>query len=102
MDFGVKEFQTGLVCINDITPRHKAKTEEKHPELLAGIRNIMEPQSDSDSHLSTKLLYPNMTVKAVYEALVVKGWSAESLPTVRTISNILLRHDYRLRTVVKT
>jgi hypothetical protein len=34
----------------------------------------------------------------------VFGWkrSAESLPTVRTISNILNRQDYRLRTVAKT
>jgi len=99
---GVKEFQTGLVCINDITSRLKPKTEEKHPELLTEIRNIMEPQSESDSHLRTTLLHTNMTAKAVYEALVEKGWSAESLPTVRTISNILLRHDYRLRTVAKT
>ena len=99
---GVKEFQTGLVCVNDITPRLKPKTEEKHPELLTEIRKIMEPQSESDSHLRTTLLHTNMTAKAVYEALVEKGWSTESLPTVRTISNILLRHDYRLRTVAKT
>jgi hypothetical protein len=38
---GVKEFQTGLVCVNDITPRLKPKTEEKYPELLTEIRNIM-------------------------------------------------------------
>jgi hypothetical protein len=43
-----------------------------------------------------------MTAQAVYNALLEKGWSAESLPTVRTISNILIRHDYRLRTVAKT
>ena len=42
------------------------------------------------------------TAAAVYEALVQKGWSAEELPTVRTISNILNRLDYRLRTVAKT
>jgi hypothetical protein len=43
-----------------------------------------------------------MTASAVYDALVEKGWSEEELPTVRTISNILDRHNYRLRTVVKT
>ena len=31
-----------------------------------------------------------------------KGWTVESLPTVRTISNILNRQGYRLRTVAKT
>jgi hypothetical protein len=99
---GINEFKTGISCVNDITQRLKPKTEEKNPELLAEIRTIMEPHSESESHLRTTLLYTNMTAKAVYNALVEKGWAAASLPTVRTISNILIRHDYRLRTVAKT
>lgn len=43
-----------------------------------------------------------MTAPAVYEALLEKGWSEETLPSVRTISNILNRHGYRLRAVAKT
>ena len=43
-----------------------------------------------------------MTAQSVYDALVANGWSKESLPTVRTISNILNRNEYRLRTVAKT
>ena len=62
----------------------------------------MEPHSESESSLRTTLLYTHMTAKAVYDALVEKGWSVGSLPTVRTLSNILIRHDYRLRTVAKT
>jgi hypothetical protein len=42
-----------------------------------------------------------MTAKAVYGLLLEKGWSEEELPTVRTISNILNRQEYRLRTVAK-
>jgi len=49
-----------------------------------------------------RMLYTNMTAQSVYDALVTEGWPEESLPTVRTISNILNRHEYRLRTVVKT
>ena len=96
------EFQTGILCVNDISKRLKPKTEEKNPELLAEIHDIMEPHSESESHLRTTLLYTNMTAKAVFDVLVEKGWSAESLPTVRTISNILIRQNYRLRTVAKT
>jgi hypothetical protein len=99
---GIKEFQTGILCVNDISQRLKPKTEEKNPDLLAEIHDIMEPHSESESHLRTTLLYTNMTAKAVFDALVEKGWSAESLPTVRTISNILIRQNYRLRTVAKT
>lgn len=99
---GINEFKTGISCVNDISTRVKPKTEEKNAELLAEIHTIMEPHSESESHLRTTLLYTNMTAKAVYNALVEKGWSAESLPTIRTISNILIRHNYRLRTVAKT
>jgi hypothetical protein len=88
--------------VNDISERRKPKAEEKNPELLAEIRTIMEPDSEAESHLRTTFLYTNMTAQAVYNALVEKGWSEESLPSVRTISNVLNRHDYRLRTVAKT
>ena len=99
---GINEFKTGISCVNDISTRIKPKTEDQKPELLAEIHRIMEPHSEADSHLRTTLLYTNMTAKTVYEALVEKGWSTESLPTMRTISNILLRHNYQLRTVAKT
>lgn len=102
VEVGINEFQTGISCVNDISARLKPKTEEKNPKLLAEIQAIMEPHSESESSLRTTLLYTNMTAKAVYDALVEKGWPADSLPTVRTISNILSRQDYRLRTVAKT
>ena len=99
---GINEFKTGISCVNDLSTRIKPKTEEKNPELLVEIHNIMEPHSETDSHLRTTLLHTNLTAKTVYDALVDKGWSTESLPTVRTISNILLRQNYQLRTVAKT
>jgi hypothetical protein len=43
-----------------------------------------------------------MTAKTVREALMKKGWSEQSLPSVRTISNLLNRQNYRLRTVAKS
>jgi len=99
---GINEFKTGISCVNDLSTRVKPKTEEKNPKLLVEIHNIMEPHSEADSHLRTTLLHTNMTANTVYDALVEKGWSVESLPTVRTISNILLRQNYQLRTVAKT
>ncbi|MCP4148196.1 MAG: transposase [bacterium] len=99
---GMNEFRTKMVCVNDLSDRRKPKTEEKKPELLADIVEIMEPHCQSESHLRTTLLYTNMTAKAVYDALLDKGWSEETLPTHRTISNILNRHNYRLREVEKT
>ena len=102
IEVGIREYQTGITCINDIGARVKPKTEDKHPQLLAEIQAIMEPHSESESSLRTTLLYTHMTAKTVREALVQKGWSTQSLPSVRTISNLLNRQDYRLRTVAKT
>jgi hypothetical protein len=99
---GIKEQKTGILCINDLSERHKPRAEEKHPELLESIRKIMDPQSHADPQLRTTLLYTNMTAQAVYDALIAEGWSESSLPSVRTISNILNRQQYRLRSVQKT
>lgn len=101
VELGMNEFRTKVFCINNISTRRKPKAEEKEPRLLADIIEIMNPQSQAESHLRTTLLYSNMTAKAVYNALLAKGWPQESLPTTQTISNILDRHNYRLRTVAK-
>lgn len=98
---GINEFRTKILCINDLSTRHKPKAEDKDPRLLADIIEIMDPHSQAESRLRNTLLYTNMTAKAVYDALVQKGWPEEALPTVRTISNILDRHNYRLRSVAK-
>ena len=102
VELGMNECRTNILCVNDLSTRHRPKVEEKDPRLLGDIIEIMDPHSQAEARLRTTLLYTNMTAKAVYEALVQKGWSEVELPTLRTISNILDRHDYRLRTVAKT
>jgi len=102
VELGMNEFRTKILCANDLSTRQKPKAEDKDPRLLADIIEIMDPHSQAEPRLRTTLLYTNMTAKAVYNALVQKGWPEEALPTVRTISNLLDRHNYRLRTVAKT
>jgi hypothetical protein len=102
VSLGINEYKSGIVCVNDLSGRRKPKSEEKHPELLADIRKLLEPNSQAEPRLRTTLLYTNMTAQSVYNALLSNGWTEETLPTVRTISNILNRNEYRLRTVAKT
>lgn len=97
---GINELRTGITCVNDLSARRKPKAEEKDSQLIADIREIIEPQTRADPQLRTALGYTNMTAQAVYDALKEKG--RETLPTVRTISNILNRLGFRLRTVGKT
>jgi hypothetical protein len=102
VELGIKELQAGIVCVNDLSRRRKPKTEEKCPELLREVRLIMDPKSQAQSHLRTPLSYANVTAKSVRATLVEKGWSDAELPSVRTMSNILNRQDYRLRRVEKS
>ena len=99
---GMNEWRTGIACLNDLSERRKPRTEEKYPQLLLDLRQIMDPESQAESHLRTSFSYTNMTADAVRSALLEKGWSNETVPTVRTLSNILNRQDYRLRSVAKT
>lgn len=99
---GAHEFQSGIMCVNDIANRKKPKVEEKEPRLLDDIHAIMSPQSQADPRLRTTLMYTNMTAKKVYDGLRKMGWTKKTLPTVRTVSNVLGRNNYRLRTVIKT
>ena len=99
---GLDELRTGVAQANNLEKRRKPRFEEKHPRLAEDIRALMEPGSHAESHLRTALAYTNMTAEAVRAALLEKGWPEETLPTARTISNILNRMDYRLRLVKKT
>lgn len=99
---GMNEFRTKILCVSDLSVRRKPRSEEKYPKLPADIAEIMEPHSQSESHLRTALLYANMTAKAVYNALISKGWTEDTLPRLQTVSSILNRHGYRLRSVENT
>ena len=102
VELGINELRSGIRCLDDISERKKPKIEEKNPKLLCDIQRIMDPRSQAEPRLRTTLLYSDLTAKSVYDALLEAGWTKEDLPTPRTISNILNRHNYRLRTVEKS
>jgi hypothetical protein len=102
VEMGMNELRTGIVCLNDISTRHKPRTEDKYPEMLDDMRDIMAPESHADPHLRTTLAYTDMTASAVRQALLAKGWPEDQAPAERTLSEILLRQGYRLRSVAKT
>ncbi len=96
---GMNELRSGIICRNDLTQRRKPKTEEKYPQLIDDIHELMAPECQADPHLRTTLAYTNKTAAAVCSALVEKGWSPEIIPSVRTMSDILMRLGYRLTEV---
>ena len=49
---GINEFRTGIVCVNDLSGRNKPKSEDKRPELLADIRELLDPSSQAEPPLT--------------------------------------------------
>ncbi|GBU15253.1 hypothetical protein AwPolaro_06310 [Polaromonas sp.] len=97
VEMGIHEHRTGIACINDLSARVSPKTEDKHPELLAEIQAIMVPKNNAEPSLRSSI-----SAKKLRETLLQNGWSEQSLPTERTLSNLLNRQDYRARSVLKT
>ena len=91
-----------LISAGFLLVLRRQKMEEKSPQLFTDIVEIMTPHSQAESHLRTTLLYTNLTSRAVYDALLEKGWKEEELPAIQTIANMLDRHGYRLRVVEKS
>ena len=102
VELGINEFRTGIRCISDVSARGKKKVEEDNPQLLRDIERILEPHSESDSHLRTTLLHNNITAKAVRNTLIEIGYSEGDLPAERTFYDLLNRQGYRRRTVAKS
>ena len=62
----------------------------------------MKDESQTDPTFRSMLQYSRKSANRVREALIIqKNYKSEELPTVRSISNILNRLDYRLRKVQK-
>jgi hypothetical protein len=99
---GIHEFESSIRCVDNTSERRRKKVEEQNPRLLVDIQRLVDPHSHADCQLRTDLAHTNITAKAVHESLLENGWSPEDLPTVRTISNILNRLGYRVRSVAKT
>lgn len=102
VELGLNEFRTGIRCLSDVSARGKKKVEINNPQLLKDIERILEPHSESDSHLRTTLLHSNVTAKAVRDTLIENGYSEEELPAERTFYDLLNRQGYRRRTVAKS
>jgi hypothetical protein len=103
VEVGLHELHTGIICMDNYPARGNKKTEEKLSALERDIRSLVEAHSQADPQMKTTRAYTRLTAQAVRQALLgEKGYREGQLPTVRTISTVLNRLGYRLRTVQKT
>lgn len=95
---GLKELQTGIVCLDNYGARGRKKTEENLPDLEEDIRSLVDSQSQADPSFQSTFCYARISARAVREALIEqKGYQDYELPTRQTIGDILNRNGYRLK-----
>jgi transposase len=99
---GIRELETGIVCVDNLSARGRHKTEDKHPQLKEDIRALVDPQSQADPKFQSAFAYTRVTGNELRRVLLEeKGYTDDELPHPRTFQRILNRMDYRLRRVQK-
>jgi DDE family transposase len=98
---GLHERRTGLRCLEDFVARGRQRSEDKHPQLAADIRAIVEPHTQADPELKSSRRYTNLSAAEVRQALIARGYPPSELPSERTMRDILNRMNYRLKRLQK-
>lgn len=100
---GMRELESGIVCVDAFSMRGRKRAEEHLPDLLDDIRDIVDEQSQTDPSFQTTRLYTRLSAAEVRQQLIdQKGYSDEELPSEETIRVKLNELDYRLRSVQKS
>lgn len=100
---GLKEVETGFVCLDNYKARGRKKTTEHLPMLEADIRDLVEGKTQVDPTFRSTLCYARISARSVREALIQeKGYRDQDLPSRQTIGTILNQCGYRLKKTQKT
>lgn len=99
---GEYELQHGAFQ-DQYSKRGRKKAEEHVPSLLGDIRQIVEPDSQTDPTFETRHRYRRISAPSVREQLLEEyGYSDTACPQERTIRTKLNELDFRTRRVVKS
>ena len=99
---GLRERETGIVVLGNFAARGRSRTEDSDPKLADDIREIAEPQTQTDPELKSARRYLNLSAREVRTALIEqKGWIAAEVPSERSLRRILNRMNYRLKRIQK-
>ncbi len=98
---GLQERHHGVRCLEHFAARGRQRSEDKHPQLAADIRAIVEPHTHADPELRSSRRYTNLSAAEVRTALIAKGYPQSELPSERTMRDILNRMNYRLKRLRK-
>jgi Rhodopirellula transposase DDE domain len=96
------EWRSGITCCDAFSARGRLRAEERLPQLLDDIRDVVTAQSQTDPRFRTQRLYTRLTAEEVRRQLQVqKGYQDDELPVARTIRRKLNDLGFHLTKVAK-
>src|SRR5271170_14148 len=99
---GMHELTSGVICCDNFSARGRLLAEERLPNLLIDIKDIVTSQSQSDPRFRTLRLYTRLTAEEVRRQLIAtKGYSDGELPKPRTIRSKLNDLGFHPTKVIK-
>jgi hypothetical protein len=100
---GLRELNSGLICIDNLAARGRKRAEDHLPSLLTDIAAIVDSQSQADPQFRTNRLYTRLDAAEVRRQLLAqKGYTDAELPTVQTITTKLNALGYYPQKVAKS
>jgi hypothetical protein len=89
---GLNERRTGMRCLENYSARGRRPSEEVHPQRVARIHAMVEPESPADPKFQTPLAYTRITAKAVPDHRAATATETDAPgPAERTVADILKR-----------
>jgi hypothetical protein len=101
VDTGLHETKGRIRCLENFAAKGQKRSEDKNPKLAADIRTIVEPHTQADPELKSARRYTNLSAAEVRQALLDRGHAKATVPSVRTLRDILNRMNYRLKRIRK-
>ena len=100
---GTHELESGFTCLDAFSARGRKRVETHLPHLMSDIRAIVDSQSQADPQFRTNRLYTRLSAAEVRRHLIThKGYAADTLPTVQTITTKLNALGYYPKKVAKS
>ena len=102
VDKGLRELRQGSRCLENFSARGRQRSEAKNPQRAADLRALVEPHTQADPELKSARRSTNLSAAEVLDALRTRrGYAADTLPSVRTLRDLLNRMNYRLQRIQK-
>ncbi|HZK55843.1 MAG TPA: ISAzo13 family transposase [Desulfosporosinus sp.] len=99
---GLHELNSGFRIVDAFNARGRKPIEEKLPNLIEDIKNIVDSQSQTDPNFKTTRLFTRITVNVVRKQLIKhKHYEDKDLPTNQTLNTKINAMGYHLKRVQK-